>query len=335
MVDAPIRLGIVGAGVFAHKAHVPALRELSDRFEIVAVAARTQESADRLAAALPGKPKAGTDMEAVFARSDVEAVNLILPIPLLPSAVERALAAGKHVISEKPIATSLEQARALIAFHDDTPGMEWMVAENWRYEAAFVAAAQAVDAGRIGDPVVCNWAAHVPIRPGHAYHATKWRRTGEVPGGLLLDAGVHFVAALRMILGEISEVSAFTKSQHADLPPADTLSASLRFGCGALGSLTMTYAAGAPWPPALHVVGTEGSLRVTPSRLEIHDADGDHVTEYPNYSGLPGELAAFADRIRKGTPHRNTPDEALRDVAVCLAVLASAEAGAAVSVTSD
>src|SRR5690349_16405144 len=116
----PIRLAFIGSGVFARDAHLPAIKQLGDRFEVVAICSRTEESAARLAGQLPGNVATYTDIDALLQRDDIEAVNILLPINLLSSAVEKALKAGKHVISEKPITPNVAMGRKLIELHDQT-----------------------------------------------------------------------------------------------------------------------------------------------------------------------------------------------------------------------
>src|SRR5690554_3940609 len=97
MTDAPIRIAIVGAGIFAHDVHLPAIQSLSDRYELVAVCSRTAESAQKLADAA-GKPlDITTDYDALLARDDIDAIDVVVTINLLPDFVEKALASGKHV----------------------------------------------------------------------------------------------------------------------------------------------------------------------------------------------------------------------------------------------
>ncbi len=325
----PIRLALIGAGIYARDAHVPALQTLADRFEVAAVYSRTRANAEALAAAIGPAVEATTDLDALLARDDIEAVDILLPIHVLPEAVERALAAGKHVLSEKPIAPTVARGRALLArWQEGGAGQAWMVGENWRYEPAFVRAAEWVAAGQIGRPLLAQFSLHVDFSPGGAkYYATAWRREELYPGGMVLDGGVHHVAALRLVLGEIVGVQAAITQARDDLPPADTLSAALEFAGGALGSYSVTFATGAPWPPTLHITGTEGALWVQRGQLRLTTGGETRRRDLPDDQGVANELAAFAAAIRDGQPHRNTPAEALRDVAVIEAFLTSAETG--------
>lgn len=328
----PIRLALVGAGLFARDAHVPALKALGDRFEIVAVYSRTRATAEALMPLIPGKPDIYTDMDALLARPDVEAVDLILPINNLAEATEKAFAAGKHVVAEKPITPDVATGRKLVESHRKTPNLVWMIAENYRYEGAFRRAAEIIKSGEIGKLIVAQWSLFLPTRAGNKYYATEWRRADDFPGGFLLDGGVHHIAALRQILGEIVSVSAVAKQMADDLPPADTLSSVVEFASGLIGNYTVTYAAGAPFPTHLNVIGERGVLRVNPNSLEVTTEDMPLNEAVGKRDAVEGELAAFATAIREGKPHLNTALEALKDVAVIEAMLKSAQTGEKVTV---
>lgn len=327
----PIRIALIGTGVFARDAHLPSLRALPDAFEIVAVCARSAESVESLLGTLPPDEAARIDIcddtEDLLARDDIDALDVVVPIHLLPDVVGGALHAGKHVFSEKPIAPTLAAARRLLHVYRELRGWRvWMVGENWRYEPAILRAAELIAEGAIGRALTCNWALNIPMQPENKYYQTEWRRAGQFPGGYLVDGGVHHVAALRAILGEITAVSAITTQVRADLPPADTLSAVLEFDGGVQGTYNVTFAAGAPWPATLDIVGTDGALRVERSFIELARGADTGRIEFPPHQSVRAELAAFAGAVRAGEAHRNSPEEALRDLAVIEALLESAEA---------
>ena len=322
----PVRIALIGAGAFVRKAHAPSLLELGDAVEIAAVHSRTQASAETVAEAIPYDVDIYTDIGMLLADESVEAVDIVLPIPMLPEVVLQALAAGKHVFSEKPIAQSVAEGQALIAACRPFGDRVWMVGENWRYEEAFQEAARALQAGRIGQPLFCDLSLQLPIKAD--YMGSTWRNSGELPGGYLLDGGVHHAAGLRVLLGEIESVCALTTAHREDLPPADTMSAALRFSSGVVGSYLITYAAGsALGTDAVHIGGSEGSLRVSRGELVI-ERDGESERQAFNVViSVREELAAFVAAVRDGTPHRNSPQEALQDLAVVEAMLESAQTG--------
>lgn len=326
----PLRTALVGAGVFAREAHLPALRDLRDDYVVTAVYSRTRENAEKLAAQLETPPDVYTDLAALLAREDIDVVDLVLPIEQLPAAVDMALASGKHVISEKPVTPTVEEGKRLLSIYTNHPSQVWSVAENWRYEPAFARAAEVLP--EIGRLTVWHWALHNNLTPSNKYYQTDWRRSGTFPGGFLLDGGVHQVAALRQILGEVSQISAFTAQIRPDLPPTDTLAATLQFESGLIGTLTMTFAAGTHVPTYLTIVGERGTLRVDRGFLEV-TVDGTTRTEtLPEVRSVHEELADYARTIRGEKPLRNTPQQALQDVAVIEAVLRSGETGERVQV---
>jgi len=346
-----VRLAMVGAGIYPRDAHLPALAHLQERFELAAIFSRSESSARALAehwhsltaaaghetgANFPSRqstPELFTDLAALFARDDIEAVDIALPIPVQAPVVAQALAAGKHVVSEKPIAPTRAEAQSLIDLHRRHPECVWMVAENWRYEEAFVRAAQLLQRGAIGHPVVAHWAQYTPMTPASKYYVTDWRREGEFAGGLLLDGGVHYISALRMLLGEVTSVAAMVKKASHDLNPVDTLTATLQFASGVQVSYLNTFAVGTPFSATLTIVGDGGSLRVERGKLELAGpagaGPGKGVEEIrcAFYNGVENELAAFGAAVAEGAPHRNSPLEALTDFAVVEAMLASAADG--------
>ena len=324
----PVRIALIGAGAFARKAHAPSLLELGDAAQIVAVYSRTRASATAVADSIPYPVEIYTDIEALLADESVEAVDIVLPIPMLGGVVSQALAAGKHVFSEKPIAPTVAEAQALIARSRSFGDRVWMVGENWRYEEAFEAAAQAINAGRIGQPLFCDMSLQLPVKADSPYLQSDWRRSGEVVGGFLMDGGVHHVAGLRVLLGEIESVCALTAAHRPDLPPADTMGVAMRFANGVLGTYLITYAVGSTLgTDAVHIGGTGGSLRVSRGELVLRRGEEDERRAFNVLISVREELAAFLAAVRDGARHRNSPQEALQDLAVVEAMLKSAQTG--------
>ncbi len=326
----PIRLAILGSGIFARDGHLPALMALPDHFEVAALYSRTLEKATALAATLPRPADTYTDIAAVLARDDIDAVDIILPILTEPEVILQALKAGKHVISEKPVAADVARGKALLqaaAKLTQVSGRVWMVAENYRYAQEFNTAGQIVRRGDVGKPVQLCWTTYVNMSPQDKYYHTPWRRANNFAGGLLLDKGVHNMAAMRTILGEVESVYAFVTQRREDLPPADSLSATLQFASGAFGVFTMSVVASCPWGDHFHVVGTEGALRIDGGRLEV-TAGGKTSTQSFAGNSVEAELAEFARAIQQGVTPAATPAEALQDVAIMEAMFESARTGA-------
>jgi predicted dehydrogenase len=202
-----------------------------------------------------------------------------------------------------------------------------MVAENWRYEEAFRRAGELIAAGAIGQPIVFNYPVYTAMTADNKYFHTDWRRTGQVPGGFLLDGGIHHIAAIRMVLGDIAQISASAAQVSPDLPPADTVSAALELESGLTGGYVATYASGAPWDSYLSVIGEKGAVRVDRGFLEISDESGTRMEPIEESQAVRAELADFATAIRTGSSHRNSPEEAFADLATVEAMLQAAATG--------
>lgn len=331
-----LRVGLIGAGIFARDAHVPAWLALQGRARVVAVWSRTRASAEACAALLPGHVEIEENIGALLARQDIDAVDIVLPIDAQPDVVEMALAAGKHVISEKPIAASVQRAQALIEAWRPT-GRVWMVAENYRYERTWRKVAELVHSGALGRPLSLTWALYAPMTPAVKYYHTPWRFSGQVGGGFVVDGGVHHMAVVRMVMGEVAAVKAIAAHQRRDLPAPDTISSALEFESGALGHYFVTFAARPGVELPLVVAGTEGILRAQREWVEVVREDGVARYELPGRNGVEAEIEAFVAAVMDGAPHDNAPQQALRDLTVITTMLQSAEEGGVrvVSVASD
>ncbi len=323
----PIRLALIGAGLFAREAHIPALVALQDQYQVVAIASRTLESAQARAAEIPYTVETTTDIPALLDHDDIEVVNVVLPIQVQPPVLEQVIRSGKHIISEKPIARTLTEGQHMIDLH--TSSSLWMVAENFRYQSGYMKAAELLKADAIGKPILANWVLYLPLNPGDKYYETAWRRGGDFPGGFLLDGGVHRVAALRLMLGEIRRVHSFATLSRPDCPPLNTIAANLEFENGCIGNYSETYGAapGAAYTTRITISGTDGLMQVDDGQVIITRDGETRTIDAPGAPNVQAELAAFADSIRNGAPHRGTPQQAMQDVAVVEALLHAAETG--------
>jgi len=124
----------------------------------------------------------------------------------------------------------------------------------------------------------------------------------------------------------VESVSAFVTQVREDLPPADSLSATLRFESGAFGIFTKTFAAEGPWDSFAHIIGDRGALRVNSGRLEV-TSEGKTTRQSFDIDNVRAELADFARVVQEGKALHSTPEQALQDVAVLEAMFDSARVG--------
>ena len=137
----PVNIALVGSGIFASNAYLPSLSAEVNKgvLNLHTIWSRSQSSVSSLgskATSLGHSPKTlyGEDtLEEVWTNKDIEVVALVLPIPVLPDYVRAALKAGKHVLSEKPVAKDAKTAKELIEEYEKVykpKGLIWRVAES-------------------------------------------------------------------------------------------------------------------------------------------------------------------------------------------------------------
>jgi predicted dehydrogenase len=145
-----IKLGIIGCGIATQTIHWPVLQKLKNKFRITVICNHTKKKAKDFSKILGGVPYV-FDYHDLIQRSDVEAVDIALPIHLNYQVIKDALEAGKHVIVEKPLAASLLEAKMMLDF-EDKYSLVMMVAENYRYCPIFYLARKYIQQGKIGEP---------------------------------------------------------------------------------------------------------------------------------------------------------------------------------------
>jgi predicted dehydrogenase len=296
----PVRIGIMGCASIALRKLLPAMAA-GRGTEIAAIASRSAGKAREAARAYGCRAVEG--YQALLDLDDVEAVYIPLPNAAHADWIERALAAGKHVLAEKPLTTSVSRTRELIAMARRR-GLVLMENVMFLHHSQHMAVRQLLEDGAIGELRAFHASFAVPMRP-----AGDIRHSAELGGGALLDTGVYPVrAAMSFLDNELDVVSAVLTSRHgrpvesagsALLCTGDGVSAHLTFGLdhayrsgyelwGSAGRIVLEHAF---TPPADHVplVRLENRSGVD----EILLAPDDQVAN---------ALNAFATAIRSGRP---------------------------------
>ena len=316
--EGAIRVGIIGCGAAARRIHLPGLRAAG--FEVTAFSSRTPASA-QAACADWGSGIVIDDWRAAIVRDDVDAVVLATPNSLHAEGAIAAAAAGKHVLVEKPMATTVAEADAMVgAAH--TAGTVLMPAHNLRFASPFVAMAQAVARGDVGEVVAVRAAFGHGGPQGWAPESTWFREPAMSGGGALIDLGIHMIDVLHAVLGEhVAEVGA-TLWGHG--PVEDAAQLVLRFAHGASGSLHASWVT-VPGPDhQLTIFGREGTLHLdgaTPPMLRRPGAEPERVRA----SGERADLyRGFATAIASGGPPPVTAAEGRAALAVVTAAYEAA-----------
>lgn len=326
-------IAILGAGIFATEAHLPALVE--NKATIKAVYSRSTSTASTLVAEatklgvanidLYADDKPGHTLDDLLKRSDVDAVIIVLPILVQPSIVRQCLAAGKHVLCEKPIAKDVKTARSLIEDYNRLyagKGLIFSIAEQFRFMREFELGRKwIVEEKAVGDITQAHlrvWRNQPPIGK---WYETPWRKVPEYQGGFLLDGGVHQTAMIRFISGqEVVETQGFARQVVPHLPPLDTLNAGILLNGGGTGTISMSFAS-IRSAAELTIIGTQGSFHLTESPdgfvLTLELVSGESRSEVVNSKGVELEIKAFLEAIKTGKPEkRSSPEEALNDLAI-------------------
>ncbi|GFP80006.1 uncharacterized protein ymr315w [Phtheirospermum japonicum] len=223
----------------------------------------------------------------------------------------RLLKAGKHVLQEKPAAASITEVKnALSSYNSLTatlPSQQpiWAVAENYRFEPAFVEGTKLM--AEIGDIVNFQIIVEVPMNSSSPYFSSSWRH--NFTGGYILDMGVHFIAALRMIAGcEITSVSARTSHVDTTLPPPDSISSVIQLENGRSGVL-VTVVSAKTIKLFWRVVGLKGTFHIEVENREgklgysvtLFTADGLTKSSFYPSSGVVEELKTFFGDVSRAT----------------------------------
>ncbi len=298
----PVKLGLIGCGVAARELHWPALQAAAEDVELMAVCNRTAQKAQHFSA-MAGGVDWYVGWDEMLARPDIEAVDIVLPATENLVATRAALKAGKHVLVEKPLAPTAEQALAMLDLARAWPDRVTMVAENFRYAAVFERIRSWLDSGEAGRPYALSWNAMMLMHEDNRYIASGWRSSEAFPGGLVLDAGVHYMAVVRDLLGEITRATASPSQVNPHLGRYDGAAFTLNTASGAIANINLYFSAAAHSEWRLVLLAEKGSATYDGRTLVLSDAGG-RTREWrrDDDDGYASELRAFARAIRNGKP---------------------------------
>jgi len=338
-----IPVTIVGAGVIGAN-HAEAVQR-HPGLRVAAVVdpwtAAARDLAARVASATGATPACHASLTDALAAVHSGLVVICTPTGLHAAAAEEALAAGCHVVIEKPLDVSLPRARRLaeVAARAETHGLVASVISQRRFDAASLAVAGAVAAGRLGR--ITSAVASVPWWRGQDYYdSAAWRGTWALDGGgALMNQGIHTVDLLVWLLGRPVEVSAWTGLLgHRGIEVEDVAVAMLRFADGALATLHATTAAYPGLGVRVQIHGTQGSAVLQDDQLaELHTGDGAaippealHGAPKPPDGFVLGHLRQYEDvveAIERRRPPAVRVADGLDALAVVTAVYLSARLG--------
>ncbi len=256
-----LRVGVIGCGSIAKFRHLPEY-EANEASEITAVCDLVEERAERMAELYGGKVY--TNFEEVIARDDIDAVSICLPNYLHAPVSIAALKSGKHVLCEKPMATSSQEAEEMIQAAREA-GKKLMIAHNQRFVASHQTAKEILDSGKLGKVYSFRTAFGHPGPEGWSVDGKEsWFFNKEQAFiGALGDLGVHKSDLLRYLFGEFSAVSAFVETNaKTSTEVDDNAVVLLRTESGIIGTLAASWAYVAGGDNSTVIYGEKGILRL-------------------------------------------------------------------------
>lgn len=344
MILDTVRVGLIGSG-FVSAIHAESLRRVPGAV-LVAVASPTPGNAERFAAA-HGIPHHATDYRAVVERPDVDLVVLGLPNDVHLEVVLAAAAAGKHVVVEKPLALSLDEADRMIAACE-AAGVMLGYAEELLFCPKYARLKQLADEGAFGNVHLVKQS-----EKHDGPHSAWFYDTARSGGGVTMDMGCHAIEFFRWFLGRDGQKAAITsvtahmatRVHGARTNGDDEAILIVEFAGGAVGLAEESWTKPGGMDDRAEVFGSEGqgyadlmhgnALRTysrTGYGYAVEKAGGTAGWTFPvfeelwNY-GFPQEFAHFVECVRTGTtPLVNGHDGRAVLEAVC-AAYASAGTG--------
>ncbi len=273
-------IGILGGGNIS-QTHARAASEIADA-KIVAFCGQSAEKVRGLAATFGGR--AYQDLRAFMNHKPMEVVLIGSPSGLHAEQGIQAAQHGLHILVEKPLAITTEEADVLIA-ECEGAGVKLGVFFQDRVAPDLIRLKEFLDAGKLGKPFLAS--ARVKwCRTPEYYANSRWRGTWALDGGgALMNQGIHTVDSLLWLMGDVRAVWARAISARHNIEVEDTLVAALQFASGALGTLEVTTSVYPGYPRRLEVSGSEGTIIIQGSRVisaDLHTSAAEFLVQPPS-----------------------------------------------------
>ena len=253
-----IKIGLLGCGRIS-KNHFEAITQQQDAQVIACcdiIEERAKEAAEKY-----NIPIWTTNYEEILQNPDIDLISICTPSGLHPKHGIQAAKAGKHVLTEKPMACRLNEADELIKACEEANVKLFVVLQN-RLNPAIQLVRRAFEEGRFGQIYMITsnvfW-----TRPQDYYDMAPWRGTWALYGGAFMNQASHYVDMVQWFGGPIEEVKSITATLARNIEAEDTGSAIIRFQNGAIGSINVTMLT---YPKNLEgsitILGENGTVRI-------------------------------------------------------------------------
>ncbi len=331
-----IRYAVVGAGWISQEAFLPGVHT-TDNSVVTAIVSGNTDAAEKLAAFHDVPYVCGYEgYDDLLASDRIDAVYIALPNSMHADYAIRAAKAGKHILVEKPLANTVEEAEAMIAAAREA-GVFLMTAYRLHTEPGNLDALRRIRAGEIGKPIA--------VQTNFCFQnaAGNHRLKAEHLGGALQDVGVYCVNAVRHIFGEEPTEARAQHHWHDDDPRFDevpaTTTATLNFPSGGVAQFVASFAIRET--AMFRVMGTKGWIELDPgfrfeygTTMRVGYDNEIETTLFPQVDQFGGQTSYFSDCIKTGKEPVSNGEEGLADMRALIAIEEAARTGKVVQIDS-
>ncbi|NKB67403.1 MAG: hypothetical protein GKR89_10110 [Candidatus Latescibacteria bacterium] len=326
-----LKLAFIGCGLIARQ-HLQGLQAHAPLIDLTAAVDNDPQAADKMAAATGAQ--AFYSLEEALEKGDFDAVDIMLPHNQHEAAALQCFAAGKHVMLEKPMSTTIPSCDRILAAAAQA-GTLFMIAEQAEYWADARAVRQLVRDGALGELITAQALFGGSARAPLDEEPKPWRYIKEITGGgLAIDGGSHWLRPLRMWLGEIDEVVAVLGYPCADMEGESLARALCRFEGGATAVFDVIGAGFERGPrEEFRLTGSKGEVVIEKGRdgrvlfFDKETPQGRDIL--PQGKGREVafglELDDFSHAVLEGRPLAAGPEYALGELRTALAMYRSVE----------
>ncbi len=341
-----LRVGILGAGGIA-RAHAIGWTAHPERAEIVAFADIDTERAQQMSDTWTGgKALAFGTGEAMLAEAEIDVVDICLPHHLHTDAIIAAANAGKAVLCEKPLCTTLADAARIRDVVRET-GVVFMGAHNQLFQPSLLEARRLMAGGFLGTPYL--------LRSIETFQSRTWQQFGngagtqrdwgwrsdvrQTGGGELIDTGYHGTYRLLSLAGSrpVEVTAVLSRFFQQGLSTEDTAMVIVRFESGAVGEILTSWALDVVGNKHFEVQGELGALSGGPVSVEhqLYGWEDSATKRFEPVHTFTLEIGHFIDVVRGDAPNPSDIDETARTLQVIKAAYLSADLGRTVQLPED
>ena len=324
-----VKVGIVGIGWWSDV--LAGIIESSDKLDLRACYTRSKDKATAFATKF--KCDAMESYESLLALGDLDGVILTTPNSAHRAGAEAAARSGKHVFVEKPISNTLEDGRAMIGVCE-TAGVQLAVGHSYRRHGALRHLRQMIDGDEMGRVSLAEGV--FSNDNGLKLKSGLWRSDPvELPGGCLMQIGIHQIDNLLYLLGPVSDVSGYFNRLETGPEIEDVTAVLMRFKSGAIGYVAADYISPRRFTLALHGTKANAFFDLDNNDLRLQRTGETRATPiaYKPNSHLHAEMEDFATAILGNTAPEIDGHQALVPLAIVLAASCSSAVSCSVALS--